>query len=168
MKNIFNISNLSLFALFSFFVFSISCKDAEVKELPKLKKVSSEIEIVAYVNNVFKKEGKTSIVIDVIDYNSNDNSDNQTKAERIDLPNGYSIINAKVELTEKVISDSVEITMQTLNYDDYGNFKFNEKVSLNNLMNIYNISDMERYKQIPFKITLSDDQITSITEIYIP
>ncbi len=168
MKFFFNISNLNLFALFSFLVLTISCEDTEVKELPKLKKVSPEIEMVAYINNILKKEGKTSIVIDVIDYNNNDNSANQNKENRIDLPNGYSIINTKVEFTEKMISDSVDITMQTLNYDDYGNFNFNEKINLNSLAKIYNIPDMGRYKQIPFRITLSNDQITSITEIYIP
>jgi len=168
MRKYFNISNLSFVALFSFLVFTISCKDAEVKKLLKSKKVSPDIEIFAYINNVLKKEGKTSIVIDVIDYNNNDNSVNQKKADRIDLPNGYSIINEKVELTPKAISDSVDITMQTLSYDDYGNFKFNEKVSLNNLIKIYNMPDMGRYKQTPFRITLSNDQITSITEIYIP
>lgn len=168
MRKYFDILNLSFVAFFSFLVFAISCKDAEVKELPKPKNVTHEIEIFAYINNVLKKEGKTLIVIDVIAYNNNDNSVNQKKVDRIDLPNGYSIINKKVELAEKVVSDSVDITMQTLNYDDYGNFKFNEYVSLSNLVDIYNMPDMGRYKQIPFKISLSNDQITSITEIYIP
>lgn len=168
MRKYFDILNLSFVAFFSFLVFAISCKDAEVKELPKPKNVPHEIEIFAYINNVLMKEGKTLIVIDVIAYNNNDNFVNQKKVDRIDFPNGYSIVNEKVELAEKVVSDSVNITMQTLNYDDYGNFKFNENVSFKNLVKTYNVQDMGRYKQIPFKITLSNDQITSITEIYIP
>ena len=69
---------------------------------------------------------------------------------------------------EKIISDSVDITMQTLNYDDYGNFNFNEKIDSDNFEQIYLNPEYERYKHIPFKITLVDNQITSITEIYIP
>ena len=168
MSKYFNISNLSFVALLWFFVFTISCKDAEVIKLPKSKMVSPEIEIFAYINNVIKIEGKTLIVIDVIDYNNNDNSVNQNYVNKIDLPNGYSIINKKVELKKKIVLDSVDITMQTLNYDNYGNFKFNEKVSLSNLIYIYNMPNMVRYKQIPFRIKLSNDQITSIIEIYIP
>ena len=168
MKILFNNPYLGFFALFSFLVFTISCKDTEIKELPKLKKAPPAIEIVVYINNVIKKKGETFIVIDVIEYKKNSNSADQNKTNRIDFPNGYSIINEKIEFTERAISDSVIITMQTLNYDDHGNFKFNEKTDFDKFEQIYLNPEYDRYKHIPFKVTLIDNQITSITEIYIP
>ena len=168
MKTLFNNPYLRFLVLLSLLAFIISCTDTEKKELPKLKKASPEIEIVAFINDVIKKEGKILIVVDVIDYSKSDNSANQNKANRIDLPNGYSIINEKIEFTRKAISDAVIITMQTLNYDDYGNFKFNEKIDFDKFEQIYLNSEYDRYKHIPFKVTLIDNRITSITEIYIP
>lgn len=168
MKILFNNPYFRFFALLSLLVFTKNCTNSEVIELPKLKKISPKIEIVAYIYSIIKKDGEDLVVVDVIDYNINDNSANQNESNRIDLPNGYSILNEKVELMEKIISDSVDITMQTLNYDDYGNFKFNEKIDSDTFKQVFLNTEYERYKHIPFKITLVDNQITSITEIYMP
>ena len=154
--------------LIGLIVFTISCTDTEVKELVKLKKEHIEIKAVAYINSVIKKGGKYFIVVDLVEYSKSDNSVTHGKTNRIDLPNGYSIINQKIEFTEKVISDTVIITMQTLNHDDYGNFKFKEKIDIDKLKKLYLNPEYERYKHIPFQITAIDNQINSITEIYIP
>ena len=164
----FKIPHLIFCTLIGLIVFTISCTDTEVKELVKLKKEHIEIKAVAYINSVIKKGGKYFIVVDLVEYSKSDNSATHGKTNRIDLPNGYSIINQKIEFTEKVISDTVIITMQTLNYDDYGNFKFKEKIDIDKLKKLYLNPEYERYKHIPFQITAIDNQINSITEIYIP
>ena len=164
----YKIPHLIFCTLIGLIVFTISCTDTEVKELANLKKAHIEIKAVAYINSVIKKEGKHFIVVDMVDYSKRDSSATHGKTNRLDLPNGYSIINKKIEFIEKVISDTVIITMQTLNYDDYGNFKFKEKIDIDKLKKLYLNPDYERYKHIPFKITSIDNQIKSITEIYIP
>lgn len=151
-----------------FVLLNLSCtdKNEEIKQKAKIK--PSLIEEIFYIDTVFQKNEKKYAILDIINYTISVDSSNLNKSDIIKFPNGYSILNEKVEFMEQIISDSVDITMQTLNYDDYGNFNFNEKIDSDNFEQIYLNPEYERYKHIPFKITLVDNQITSITEIYIP
>ncbi|VAX26492.1 hypothetical protein MNBD_IGNAVI01-945 [hydrothermal vent metagenome] len=164
-----NSFKIRYFLFLGLIVLTLSCTDKPSEKKSKIKTVTAtSSEGFFYIDSVYEKDGKRYAVVDMIEYENKIDSSDHNKQNRIDLPNGYYIINKKVEPKEKIVSDSVTITMQTLNYDEYGNFKFNEKVNFNELMKTYNMPENNRYKHIPFKITFSNDRIISIAEIYIP
>ena len=154
--------------LFCLIVLSFSCTDKPSEEKLKTKIVSPPIEETFYIESVFEKSGHQFVSVDMIEYSNSIDSPDIKQKNKIELPNSYYIINENIELTEMTITDSVDITMQTLSHDNYGNFKFNEKISFLTFMKIYNSEGYERYRLIPFRITHIRDEIISIDEIYIP
>ena len=164
-KNRYSLSLL----FFILILITLSCSDKPNKEKTSKKIVTPTVtEGIYYIDSIYKKNGKSYATIDMIEYEKITDSSDQNKQNKIDLPNGYYIINEKAELIEKPLADSVTITMQTLHYDEYGNFKYNEKINLDELIKTLSNPENKRYKHIPFKITLTNNKITSITEIYIP
>lgn len=157
------------FLFLGLIILILSCTDKPSEKKSNIKSAAvTQTEGTFYIDSVYEKNSKLHAIIDKIEYKKGTDTSNKNNRNKIKLPNGYYIINKKVEPTEKMIADSVIITMQTLNYDEYGNFKFNEKVNFNELMKAYNMSKNKRYKHIPFRITFSNDRIISIAEIYIP
>lgn len=141
--------------LLFFILIGFSCSEKKVAEKQSTQIKSTPVELTCLINKVFKKNEHFWIVCDEIKYK---------KSEKIDI----SIINEKVELIEKEISDSVKVLMQTLNYDEFGNHIFNETISLQKFQLLYSDFEFERYKHIPFKIKIIQDKVVLIEEIYIP
>ncbi len=150
MKNLLKTTFLFLSIIIGF---SCSEKKIEEEQVPQIK--STPVELTCFANQVIKKNEHFLIVYDEVKFE---------KSKKIEI----SIQNEKIELIEKQISDSAKIVMQTLNYDEFGNHKFNEQISLEKFQSIFANPEFERYKHIPFKITTIGDQAISIEEIYIP
>lgn len=150
MKNLLKTTFLLLFIIIGF---SCSEKKIEEEQVPQIK--STPVELTCLVDQVIKKNEHFLIVYDEVRFE---------KSENIEI----SIQNEKIELIEKQISDSAKIVMQTLNYDEFGNHKFNDMIITEKFQTLYSDPEFERYKQIPFKITTTRDQVISIEEIYIP
>ncbi len=169
MQNILKYQHFYFLVFIGLIFLTLSCKEkSNTEKIIKRTAVNSFTEGTFYIDSVYVKNGKYYATVDKIEYKKRADKNDNTKQNKIDLPNGYYITNDKVEPTQKSISDSVTITMQTINYDEYGNFKFNEKISLIDFINAFNKPENKRYKHIPFKIAFSNNTIISITEIYIP
>ncbi len=169
MKNSFKNLHFSYFLFLGLIILTFSCTDKPSEKKSNIKSAAAApTEGVFYIDSVYVKNDHPYAVVDMIEYENKIDSSSQIMQNKIELPNGYYIINKKVEPIEKIIADSVIITMQTLNYDEYGNFKFNEKVNLDEFIKTFSNPDNKRYKHIPFKITFSNHRIISIAEIYIP
>lgn len=141
--------------LFLFIIIGFSCSENKIEEeqVPQIK--STPVELTCFVDQVIKKNEHFWIVYDEVKFE---------KSENIEI----LIQNKKVELIEIQISDSANIVMQTLNYDEFGNHKFNDTIIIEKFQTLYSDPEFERYKHIPFKITTTRDQVISIEEIYIP
>lgn len=76
------------------------------------------------------------------------------------------VMNDKIDQNNYSLSDSVEIFMQTFDYDNDGNYKVDQKILPEQFIKSFN--NQERYKYIPFEIRVKGDKIVKITEKYIP
>jgi len=169
MKNSFKNLHFSYFLFLGLIILTFSCTDKSAEKRSNIKSVATApTEGTFYIDSVYVKNDHPYAVVDMIEYKNKIDSSSQNMQNKIELPNGYYIINEKVEPIKKTIADSVIITMQTLNYDEYGNFKFNEKVNFNDFLKTFNMPHNKRYKHIPFRIAFANDRIISIAEIYIP
>ena len=88
--------------------------------------------------------------------------------EVLELPDGYYFC-LKGKSPETILIDtSAEIIMQTLSHDPSGTYKFNEIVKIKRLHELYSTKKAERFAQIPFRFSIKQNTIQSITEKYIP
>ena len=147
----------------------------EAKTIEDAKELSGEK--YGYIKNIFQKEGNYFASIVFLDYQLKSKEDGlkQKKSSRqfpdsfevLELPDAY-FISLKGKIPEVFMIDkSVRIVMQTLNYDSTGNFKFGENVHLNKFMTLFSTKEFTRYKKTPFKISISKNEINSITEQYL-
>jgi len=131
-----------------------------------------------FIKGIVKKEEKYFASIVFLDYQLKSEEDEirQKKSLRqfpdslevLELPDAY-LLNVKRKKPELILIDkSVHILMQTLNYDSTGNFSFNENITLNRFFGFFTTQESQRYEKIPFKITLFNNEINSVTELYLP
>ena len=156
--------------IFVFFVlFLFSCKNDELKEKKSVNRKVENIERFGYINNVYQNINGTYVVIDFIEYKktSNKNLTNKT-IQTIQLPNGFSYINEKIEMEDFPFRKDAKIIMQTFSHNQEGNFNFNQIITINELEEFFQKSEHERLKFSPFRIALLDHKVSSLTEIYIP
>ena len=129
----------------------------------------------AYIEDYLNKSGMNYLVIDTVQWFSGDtalkafNEDKKTNnVNETDISNGYYIRNQKRDSLEFKVSNDATIIMQTFSYDNDGNFNFNEKVKLSDFLKLYTEKEYNRFKQIPFIIQVTNNEITDIQEQYIP
>lgn len=88
--------------------------------------------------------------------------------EILELPDGYFFC-LKGKSPETILIDtSAEIVLQTLSHDPSGSYKFNEIVDRKRLHELYASKKAERFAQIPFRFSIKQNTVQSITEKYIP
>ncbi|GBD90461.1 hypothetical protein BMS3Abin04_01178 [bacterium BMS3Abin04] len=139
-------------------------KKAEVKETKIIK-----IEKYCFINRISRKDGKVSAGLDFIEYKKiKDLNSSLKQKQKIELPNGYCYVNDEEKTVDYPVSNKATIVMQTMDYDNDGNFKFNEIVSLARLVDFFSKPESQRLKHEPFKVIFKNDKIVSIKEIYIP
>lgn len=83
-------------------------------------------------------------------------------------PNDFYLRNKDEEIETALIDSNIVIIMQTHSYDADGNFKINERISLDELRILLSPNYERNYINYPFEIKLENSKITQITEKYIP
>ncbi len=150
-------------------LFLATCKD-EVKVASKI--INSKVEQsehFCYLTNINHGSDSAFATIDFIEYKKIADVDSTVQISQIiELPNGFCYSNNEILLKSYPFRKNVKIVMQTFSYTKDGNFNFNQIVALNELVDYFQKPEHERILLSPFRITLIDHQISSLTEIYIP
>jgi len=156
-----------VFILFAF-LFQ-ACNNEQIKVIEKQTKKIQIEEGFCYLKNVKQVGDTVFAIVDFIEHRKTaDVGVDLAKSQVIELPNGFSFTNEKVELEKFEIADSVLIIMQTFSHFIDGNFKFNQKIELSELVKLFSKTNENRISFSPFRIKLEDKITTSLTEIYIP
>lgn len=147
------LSFLSVVIIMSFFLIACNSKKDEVKNVEAGNKPGTRVEKTVLISNVDSLKNQIVFRVDEVNISK-------------DEANVPAVVNDKEEIINYPVSDSVEIYMQTFDYDDDGNYKVNQQIILEQLTAALNRE--ERYKFIPFDIVVKGDEIVKITEKYIP
>ncbi len=134
-------------------VIACNSKKEEVKNVVGENKPEATVEKTVLIVNVDSVENQIGFGVDEVNISK-------------DEANVPAVVNDKDEQHNFPVSDTVQIFMQTFDYDDDGNYKINQKIMLEQLIQALNRE--ERYKFIPFDIVIKGDEIVKITEKYIP
>lgn len=155
--------------LISIILLSGCNKDIPPKKTSEIPQVKEIVEKYGFVKNIISDSGKYFAEIDFIDYLKNSDIDSTIPdAQIIELPNGYSYVNKEVKNEKIAIVDSAKIILQTFSYDSSGNFNFNQSVKLNEIVETLKKNKDKVILHSPFRIGIDNNQIISLTEIYIP
>ena len=188
LKNYFNINNrkeiyfLALSIIFiAFFIISSGCEkdkntnQSEKKEVPA-KNLHLDINCTGYIINDVLNEGSANyLIIDTVEWFSGDDAvkafnmdKKEGKSKTNETPNGYYIRNVKIDSLKFKISDTANVVMQTLSYNQFGNFNFNERIQVSKFISLLNDKEYQRFKFKLYKFHILDNEIVSIKERYIP
>jgi len=58
--------------------------------------------------------------------------------------------------------------MQTLSYNQNGNYNFNEKIQISKLISLLNNKEYQRFKFKLYDFHILNNEIVSIKEVYLP
>lgn len=86
----------------------------------------------------------------------------------VELPNGFYFTNFEKKLEAIKLDSLSAIIMQTFSFNDEGNFNFNQKVKIAELVEAYKEKQMDKFNNIPFRIVSTGTIVDSLIEIYIP
>ncbi len=144
------------------------------KEVPtSLSK--SEVNFTGYIKGVIKEGSENYLIIDTVEWFSGEdaiqsfNKDKKEGKNKIDeITNGYYIRNVKIDSLKFRMSDTAKVTMQTLSYNQSGNYNFNEKIDISKFISLLNNEEYQRFKQKLYKFQILNNEIVSIKEIYLP
>ena len=145
------------------------------KEAPA-KNLNLNLDCTGYIISDVLNEGSANyLVIDTVEWFSGDAA---VKAFKLDqkegknttneTPGGYYIRNDKIDSLKFIISDTANVVMQTLSYNQSGNYNFNEKIPTSKFISLLNDKEYQRFKFKPYKFHILNNEIVSIKEIYIP
>jgi hypothetical protein len=148
----------------------ISCQqhkpdEKDIKEIAN-QSVNKIEKFYCMIKNIEDKP-EPFLKIDFIDYLKTSEALEKEKIV-FELPNDSSFVN-KVDLTENIFfADDVKIKMQKFSFDSDGNFKFNQSISLSDLINDFKYDKQHIYISSPFEIIVTNKKIIQLKEIYIP
>jgi len=85
-------------------------------------------------------------------------------------PDGFYIRNTDKTIVQYQIDPAVSVTMQTLDKDSAGQYKFEDKITLARLVSAYAHKDdtMIHLAGVPYLLNISKGKITRIVEQYVP
>jgi hypothetical protein len=140
---------------------------------PKITKVNLNCK--GYIDDVYNKNGSNYFSIDTVEWLSGKaavkafNMDKKAGKNLVStLTNGYYIRNLKIDSLKFKISDTAKVVMQTLSYNNMGNYNFNEKIQISRFLKLLNNKEYKRLKFKLYKFQIINNEITSIEEIYLP
>ena len=150
-------------------IFTGCQKNQEAPKTEKMNVIPNIIEKLCFLEDVRNEDTKNYATVDFIDYLKTSDADSLIFAtKKIDLPNGYSYVNNKIESEKFEIADTAKIILQTFSFDNDGNFNFNQTVKLTELEDALKNKNDNLFLNSPFKIKLENNKIITLTEIYIP
>ncbi|HEX2869000.1 MAG TPA: hypothetical protein VHO03_18310 [Ignavibacteriales bacterium] len=128
-----------------------------------------------YIKAVSSGMSANYILIDTVEWFSGDDAlkayseDKKKKIANLpDPPQGFYIRNPKIDSLKIKISANPDIIMQTLSYDDSGNFKFNEAIGLQKFLSIFSRNNYAQFRHKPFSFKIMNGEIITVKEKYIP
>jgi hypothetical protein len=148
----------------------------EVKENIPLQQNQSQNQIdsfFCYAKGILSSQEKLELQFDKVDFLFSKKAkeamiEDGLLEEDEFIPNDIYIRN-KIQKIEKLeIDDNVKIFMQTLTYDDYGNYHANEEININKFIELLSNSTERNYINFPFFIKTSNNKIILIKEQYLP
>ncbi len=157
------------FILLSFLLLLSSCKNEIKTQKYPNDKNKNEVEKYCFLKDVVLRKGEIKASIDFIDKEPKSRAKEYSyDIQIIELPNDVCYVNKKVDLLEYRLADSVQIVMQTFSHSTEGNFNFNQLITPIKLVNFFSKIESERITFMPFYVTIANNEITSLKEIYIP
>ncbi len=155
--------------LISLLIFLVSCNAKEERAVKDTFPTNTTSEKFCFVKNLSKVNNEAYATLDFIEYKKKTELDSvNIKGEIIDLPGGYCYANRIVESVKFLFNDNANIIMQTFSYDDEGNYNFNQSIKLTELIERLPTLQENGLANTPFKIAIRNNQIISLTEIYLP
>lgn len=163
------------FLMFSIILFACT---QEVKENISIQQNHNQIEnqidsFFCYAKGIESNHDKLELMFDKVDFLFSEKAkeamieDGLLEVDEF-IPNDIYIRN-KIQQIEKLkIDDNVKIFMQTLTYDDYGNYHANEEININKIIELLSNSTERNYINFPFFIKTSNNKIILIKEQYLP
>lgn len=148
----------------------------EVKENIPLQQNQSQNQIdsfFCYAKGILSNQEKLELQFDKVDFLFSEkakeamNEDGLLEVDEF-IPNDIYIRNKDQKVEELEIDENVKIFMQTLTYDDYGNYHANEEININKFIELLSKSTERNYINFPFFIKTSNNKITLIKEQYLP
>lgn len=118
-----------------------------------------------FIQDIRKDSLSYILLFDQIEF-ENDTTVNIKKL--VELPNGFYFANSEKKLEAIKLDSLSAIIMQTLSFNEEGNFNFNQKVKIAELVEAYKEKQMDRFNNIPFRIVSTGTKVDSLFEIYIP
>jgi hypothetical protein len=129
-----------------------------------------------FINNINETMGKSSLIADEIQWYEGEEANKQFRKHENDdevqvAPDGYYIVNDKINLQLLPISSNVQIFMQI--YDQPGvkgepELIPNESISLKQFKALFNQMDSLDLRDYPFHLTIKNGEIVKIVQQFIP
>lgn len=129
-----------------------------------------------YITNMSHIAGQLEIQADDIEWFEGKAADealvrNEPNAGIDYAPDGYYIVNDDPSTHELKIAPDAEVLVQI--YDRTGkpediDINWNEKISLEKFINLYNHKDNLDMSQFPYHVTIQDGEVIQIVQQYIP
>ena len=128
-----------------------------------------------YITSVYSKGNSNYLTIDTVQWLTGNNAiiaykaDNKlAKVNNSDLPGGFYIRNNSIDSITVAIPDSAVIIMQTLSYNNTGNYNFNQKITAQKFLKILEQKGSERFLHKLYNFKIINNKALSIREKYIP
>ncbi len=157
----------SVMLIIAFVLFFTSCKHENINT----RNVKEELQVVkrlCFIKSFYRKE-KNYAALDFIEHIKISDIDSKaTYPQIIELPDKFCYVNKEIIFEDYEISDSVKIIMQKFSYDAEGNYKFNQSITLMELLAEFDKSKHVRFLNSPYEIEIINNKIISLKEIYIP
>jgi hypothetical protein len=128
-----------------------------------------------FINNINETNGKTSLTADEIQWYEGEAANKQFRqhekdAEVQEAPDGYYIVNDKINLQLLPISSNVQVFMQIYDRPGEGEPELipNESISLKQFKALFNQMDRLDLRDYPFHLTIKNGEVIKIVQQFIP
>ncbi|MCL6459944.1 MAG: hypothetical protein K6T85_18265 [Gorillibacterium sp.] len=133
---------------------------------------TQEKTITVYISSLQINDSLATITADEINWYQGDEADRifaqkdpEGAAEMGGTLDGYYIVNDEHVLQTYTINDHAQVLMQL--YDPY-TIKWNQEITLPQLIDVFSHSDIMQQSAIPYHLTLQNGEVTRIVQQYIP
>ncbi len=156
----------------------LSCTSEQNKNQIKLKSESKSVKVpidsfYCYAKGILKDKNSIKFQFDKIEYFQSDIAYKEMLKDGLITenempPNNIYIRNNEESVETALIDSSTSILMQTLSYDELGNFSINEKINIDEFTKLLYPNYERNFINYPFLVKIKNNKIIQIKEEYIP